>query len=184
MRSSLFLDVTRQRFVVFDVSGQPVVPIFKGQVVAGSTVTSCDCLTLGPTVCPKRRWLTANQGFVTLQNSEDLYVTFYLLTYMHLGNYSVLLRPKEHKMAYVSDGKKSEDTLKVTLRRVVKYSSRYEIFTWKRGMFSTGTLWTSYLLPSNQIHRPRWYLESSNNCVYSNTCQKPSNIAHFGGQSH
>jgi len=165
MKSSHFLDVTRHRFVVFEVSGQPVVPIFKGQVVAGSTVYSCDCLTLGPTVSPKRRWLTANQCFVTSQNSEDLYVTFYLLTYVHLGNYSVLLRPKEHKMAYISDGKKSEDTLKAALRRVVKYSSRFEIFTSQKGMFSTGTLWTSHLLPSNQIHRPHWYLESSSNCV-------------------
>jgi hypothetical protein len=39
-------------------------------------------------------------------------------------------------MAYILDGKKREDTLNVTLRRTVKCSSRYEIFTSKRGMFS------------------------------------------------
>jgi len=40
-------------------------------------------------------------------------------------------------MSYISDDKKVKDTLNATLRRVVKYSSRYEIFTSKRGMFST-----------------------------------------------
>jgi hypothetical protein len=39
-------------------------------------------------------------------------------------------------MAYISDAKKSEDTLNAILWRVVKYSSMYEIFTSKRGMFS------------------------------------------------
>jgi hypothetical protein len=33
MRSSLFWDVTQHKLVVTDVSGQPVGPVFRGQVV-------------------------------------------------------------------------------------------------------------------------------------------------------
>jgi hypothetical protein len=47
--------------------------------------------------------------------------------------------PREHKVLYMSNGKKSEGTSNVTLQHVVKCSSRYEIFTSKRGMFSTWT---------------------------------------------
>jgi hypothetical protein len=82
-------------------------------------------------------WLVSKQ---TSQKSADLFRTFHRLSYVHLSNFSVLLCQREHKMTYIFNGKKSEDTLHATLRRVVKYSSRYEIFTSKRGMFSTLTL--------------------------------------------
>jgi hypothetical protein len=103
---------------------------------------------------------------------KNLFVAFHRLAYVyvHLGNCSIL-HLREHKMAYISNGKESKDTLNATLRRVVKYSCRYEIFTSKRGMFSTWTLWPSHLLPWNQIHSPGRYLESSSNWVYSATCQ-------------
>jgi hypothetical protein len=49
LRSSLFWDVTQHWFVVTDVSGQPIAPIFKGQAVQEETsVTTNPCCITSP----------------------------------------------------------------------------------------------------------------------------------------
>ena len=42
MKYSLFWDVTQRRLVVTDVSGQPIRPIFKGQILPAECLTLLD----------------------------------------------------------------------------------------------------------------------------------------------